>query len=117
MRARASLADLRAAAWAHRALGCARRQLSAGRVAGIILPPPPELRQSAWRGAAALLRRRRHTCLEAALVRQRWLSAHGVERQIVIGVASPRDEFVAHAWVEGEDVAGPERFLELTRIP
>jgi Transglutaminase-like superfamily len=65
----------------------------------------------------ALLRHRRHTCLEAALVRQRWLAARGIDREIVIGVTSPRQGFVAHAWIDGEDTGAPERFSELTRIP
>jgi transglutaminase superfamily protein len=117
MRARWSLTDVRAAVWAHRTLRCARRQLGAGRVTGIVLPAPPELHAAAWRGAEALLRRRRHTCLEVALLRQRWLSAHGVDRQIVIGVASPRNGFVAHAWVDGEACGDPERYRVLARIP
>ena len=116
MRAGLTLADVRAALWAHRTLGRARRQLGAGRVTDFVLAPPPPLPAAARRGVEALLRRRRHTCLEAALVRQRWLAAHGMHRKVVIGVASPRDRFVAHAWVDGEEPAASQRFCELTRI-
>lgn len=117
MSTRPSLDDVRAAVWANRMLRCARRQLNAGRIAGVVLPPPPRVPLAARRGVEALLRRRRHSCLEAALIRQRWLAAHGLRRAVVIGVSSPRDGFVAHAWVDGEDVAAPQQFSELARIP
>jgi len=114
---RPSLDDLRAAVWAQRTLRRARRQLRAGRVTGVALPPPPRVSAAARRGVEGLLRRRRHTCLEAALVRQRWLAGHGMQRAIVIGVSSPRDGFIAHAWIDGEDGASPHQFTELARIP
>lgn len=116
MRHRLTLADLRAAVWADRALRRARCQLGTGRVTGFVLPPPPNVPGGARRGVEALLRRRGHTCLEAAIVRQRWLAAHGMRREIVIGVASPRAGFVAHAWVDGEEPSAPQQFSELTRI-
>jgi hypothetical protein len=115
--ARPSLADMRAALWAQRTLGRTRRQLRAGRVTGLALPQPPQLPAAARRGVEGVLRRRRHTCLEAALVRQRWLAAHGMHREIVIGVSSPREGFVAHAWIDGEEIDAPRQFSELTRIP
>ena len=70
----------------------------------------------ARRGVEALLRRRRHTCLEAAIVRQHWLDAHDVHRDIVIGVSRPPDGFIAHAWLEGEDDPNSGQFCELTRL-
>jgi Transglutaminase-like superfamily len=112
-----SSADLRAALWAHRTLRRARRELAAGRVNDIVLEPPPELPASARRGVEAVLRRRKRTCLEAALVRQRWLAAHGLPSEIVIGVSTPSEGFIAHAWIDGEEAAAPEQFSELSRIP
>jgi hypothetical protein len=112
-----SAADLRAAVWAQRTLQRARRQLAAGRVKDILLAPPPALPASARRGVEAVLRRRRRTCLEAALVRQRWLAAHGLPSEIVIGVSTPSDDFIAHAWIDGEEAASSAQYSELTRIP
>ncbi len=50
-------------------------------------------------------------------MRQQWLAAHGISSEIVIGVATPREGFVAHAWIDGEEAGAPEQFTELTRIP
>jgi hypothetical protein len=62
------------------------------------------------------MRRWPSTCLEQAFVLQRWLAAHGEEREVVIGVSAPGEAFGAHAWVDGE----PDRYRasvhELTRI-
>lgn len=110
---------LRAAAWTFRALTVARRHL---RVNGIdpmpVLPGPPGVGADAFRGVAAVLRRRDATCLERSLVLQRWLAAHGDRRELVIGVKGPRDEFGAHAWLEGEPPTdGISEFKELLRRP
>jgi hypothetical protein len=110
------LADLRAAIWAARALRDVRRRLAAGELSPTPKPAPSALPASARRGLEALLRRRRHTCLEAALVRQRWLAAHGVPRDVVIGVGAPSDGFRAHAWLDGDDDALVHQFSELTRL-
>ena len=56
------------------------------------------------------------TCLERALVRQRWLAAHGDHRAIAIGVTAPSREFAAHAWLVGEEDPVASAFLELTRL-
>lgn len=48
----------------------------------------------------AILRRGGATCLEAALVRQRWLVAQGLACDVIIGVTSPSSGFRAHAWLE-----------------
>jgi hypothetical protein len=112
-----SAGDLRAALWTQRTLRRARRRLAAGRVSDIVLPPPPELPASARRGVEAILRRRRYTCLEAALVRQCWLAAHGLPSEIVIGVSPRSERFIAHAWIDGEEAAASEQFSELARIP
>lgn len=115
MRRPPSLATLRAAWWAQRALLRARRQLSRHGVESIALPAPPRVSQHAVRGVLALLRRRRHSCLERALVLQRWLAAHGESRDVVIGVRSPRERFGAHAWLDGDESG--EAFHELRRLP
>jgi len=110
------VASLRAAWWARSALRVARRALARGEIRGIELPAPPALPASAIRGVAGLLRRRKHTCLEGALVRQRWLAAHGEPRAIAIGVTAPSQGFTAHAWLVGEEDAQAPVFHELTRL-
>lgn len=112
---RIDLPTLRAAAWAARTLAAARRELRQGRVHDIELGPPPRLPSHAVRGVRALLRRRSHTCLEEALVLQRWEVAHGTYRDIVIGVTAPDEHFGAHAWLDG-DQAEAQVFTELTRL-
>jgi Transglutaminase-like superfamily len=65
----------------------------------------------------AAMSRVRATCLEAAVVRQRWLAAHGDVRDIVIGVSPTglRDQ-PAHAWVDGTDSPAAAIYLELHRF-
>jgi hypothetical protein len=94
---RPSGADLRAAAWALRALRSARRQLAVDALAPPRLPRPPVAGRPALRGVEAALHRRRATWLERAVVRQVWLAGHGEHRQLVIGVRGA-DDFAAHAW-------------------
>jgi hypothetical protein len=78
---------------------------------------PPALPAGARRGVEAVLRRRRATCLEAALVRQRWLRARGVMCDVVIGVTAPRDGFKAHAWLAEPGESAPHQpWHELTRV-
>ena len=115
MRRPPDLASLRAAWWARSALRAARRALARGEIRNIQLPAPPTLPPSAVRGVAAVLRRREHTCLEGALVRQRWLAGHGQPRAIAIGVTAPSQGFAAHAWIVGEEDQAPI-FPELTRL-
>lgn len=107
---------VRAAWWARRGLRDARRQLQAGQVRSVTLPPPPDVGAAAVRGVDAALRRIPNTCLERALIRQRWLSAHGQPREIIIGVTAPSTGFAAHAWLEGDDDPGVVTFHELTRL-
>jgi hypothetical protein len=66
------------------------------------LPRLPDLPVHAERGVVAVLRRLPHTCLERALVLQRWKAAHGDLRDVVIGVRGPGAEFGAHAWLAGD---------------
>jgi hypothetical protein len=111
------LATLRAGIWAQRALLQARRGLRDGRLADIELLSPPPLPAVAERGVHALLRRRPASCLERALVIQRWHAARGEPREIVIGVKGPTDEFAAHAWLEGDPDGESGAYVELLRVP
>jgi hypothetical protein len=117
MRQPPDLPTIRAALWAQRALIQARRALREGRLAEIELPAPPALPPSAERGVHALIRRRPATCLERALVLQRWHAAFGQPREIVIGVRGPTQSFAAHAWLEGEPDGETGVFEELLRLP
>lgn len=115
MRRPPDVATLRAAWWAQRALHGARRQLQGGALEAVALPAPPRLPREAARGVQALLRRREHSCLEGALVLQRWLAAHGDPRDVVIGVSAPGASFAAHAWLDG-DPATTGTYRELRRL-
>ena len=109
------LATLRAALWTVRALLQARRRLRRG-LDGRRVPPPPRLPRSAGRRVRGVLRRWPATCLERALVLQRWEAAHGSPRPVVIGVRGPAEEFQAHAWLEGEPDPVAAEYHELTRL-
>jgi hypothetical protein len=115
MRRPPDLPTLRAAWWTLRALHQARRGLAQPALALPALSEPPSLPASAERGVGAVLRRRPASCLERALVLQRWEASQGYPRDVVIGVTSP-DDFAAHAWLDGDpDEAG--EFAELLRLP
>jgi hypothetical protein len=115
---------LRAAWWAWWALRAARAGL---KVAGVdvAVADPPKLPRSAGIGVQAVLRRTLPTCLESALVAQRWFAAHGDSRDVVIGVttsgagasADAHDGFAAHAWLDGQDPNAASTYLEMYRIP
>jgi len=110
---RLDLATLRAAWWTVNALRTTRRTLRTRPVAEIVVARPPRLPAHASRGVNAVLRRTPNTCLERALVLQRWLVEHGTEKDVVVGVTG-RNDFRAHAWLDGEAV--DEQFQELTRL-
>ena len=64
----------------------------------------------------AVVHRRPSTCLERALVLQRWEADHGAASDVVIGVVGPSDGFLAHAWLES--VERPAiAFQEILRLP
>jgi hypothetical protein len=107
---------LRAAWWALRALTHARRALAGGQLDEIALAPPPRLPATAERGVHAMLRRRSATCLERSLVVQRWHAAHGLRRDVVIGVTGATTDFEAHAWLDGEQLPPDAGFDELVRV-
>lgn len=116
---RPGIRDLRAVWWTHRALGTVRSQLARGQTRDLTVTPPPAAARGG-RGVCTLLRCRQATCLESALVRQRWLAAHGVGCDVVIGVTPPSEGFTAHAWLERSHrtvAPGIRPWRELMRFP
>jgi hypothetical protein len=109
--------SLRAAAWALLALRRARRDLAARGLDGALVTSPPRLPASARVGMLAVVHRRPSTCLERALVLQRWEADHGLPNDVVIGVRGAGEDFEAHAWLEGMPDAGPHAFHEIFRLP
>lgn len=63
-----------------------------------------------------VLRRLPATCLERAVVLQRWRVARGDPHDVVIGVQGTGDSFRAHAWLDDEDAAEAGDFRELVRL-
>jgi Transglutaminase-like superfamily len=108
---------LRGAVWALRSVRSVRRQLAGRPLGEVRVADPPALPAArGGRGVAAVLRRLQPSCLERALVLQRWLAAHGERREVVVGVSSPAD-FHAHAWLDGEPSRpGLPAFHEITRL-
>jgi hypothetical protein len=110
------VAALRGGVWAARAALSAHRQLRSVELDRVQLPAVPVLSRGAGRGVRRVLRLTRSTCLERALVRQRWLASRGDARDLVIGVrAGP--PFAAHAWLEGDPPASSAGYDELSRHP
>jgi hypothetical protein len=103
-----------AALWALRAARAARRQLRGRPLADVGLPTPPAVASGARRSVEYALVIARATCLEASLVRQAWLRAHGEQRDLIVGVSRAGEPFGAHAWLEGEEGGG---HAELHRLP
>ncbi len=108
--------DFRAALWTVLSLSSIRRQLRQGRVDHVRLRRPPSLPPTASRGIYGVLRRRRNSCLERALLLQVWYASQGHRRDVVIGVTSPQD-FLAHAWLDGDARCHHESFHEILRLP
>ena len=101
------------AAWAWHASRQAQRQLKRDGLRALSLRPPPRL--AAWRGVCIVLNRRNLTCLERSAVRQRWYSARGSPRDLIVGVGKRDDEFVMHAWLEGDADERSTTFTQLLR--
>jgi hypothetical protein len=103
-----------------RSLRRVRRALPAAGV-NVQVAPPPALPRAAGRGVDAVLARWSPTCLERALVAQRWLLAQGEPRDVVIGVPSGfgAGEKPAHAWLDGstEAATATHTYTELHRVP
>lgn len=106
----------RAAAWAFVALRRARRDLEAHGLDGARVTPPPPLPASARAAVLAVVRRRPSTCLERALVLQRWEADHGAGSDVIIGVNAASDGFRAHAWLETMPDGPPGAFQEILRL-
>jgi len=109
-------ADVRAGVWALRSHRDVRRRVGE-EGAETAVAPPPALPAPAVRAVRATLRARRASCLEGALVLQRWHAAHGRQLDLVIGVSAPGPGFHAHAWLEGEDPRADGEFTEILRRP
>lgn len=117
-RSRFDLPTVRAALWTVRALRTTRRRLKLHGLDGARVAPPPHLPPAARRGVMAVLRRQPNSCLERALVLQRWETSHGSGADVVIGVPVLDDsEFIAHAWLETMPDGPLDRFHEIMRIP
>lgn len=99
--------------WADHALGGLRRDLPVHGIKARVAPPPA----AAWWGTAPItvwLRYRRATCLERSIILQQWLDCLGQPHDVLIGVRSPDEAVMAHAWLDHED---PLDFLVVARIP
>ena len=116
MGARHHLNVVRAAWWAATALRDVHRRLAAVGLRAVV-KSPPALPRSAWGGVVRVLNRSRSTCLERALVWQKWLFVHGDHRAVVIGADVPDANLSAHAWVEGEEPVSESAFAEMLRLP
>jgi hypothetical protein len=108
---------LRAAWWTHRALHRIRIELRTKGLQYAAAPGPPRLPRGAHRGVLGVLRRERSTCLERALVLQRWHQSQGDVRDVVVAVKGPAIDFAAHAWLDGDPDGEAGVFSELLRLP
>ena len=108
--------SVRAAWWALCAIRSARRQLRRGNLGELVLAPPPALPYRAGLGVGFVLSFLRPSCLERALVLQRWLAAHGRHQEVVVGVTTAGGAFAAHAWVDGEESWQRGEFEEIARL-
>jgi hypothetical protein len=107
-------ATARAALWAWMSLRRIRRLLpSAGLEA--VVAPPPRLPAGAGRGVRVVLDRTPATCLERALVLQRWFLSQGRPHDVILGVAPAGGTTAAHAWLEGLD-PDDHGFTEIHRL-
>ncbi len=115
--------------WAVLAVLSVRRQLARGPLDAVSLPGPPADGADGADGhrtVSRVARCLRASCLERALVRQRWWAAQGVARDLLIGVSAPGPGFHAHAWLgpgsaggslrEDHAGGGPE-LVEILRRP
>jgi hypothetical protein len=111
-----ALSSVRAMWWTLRSALAARRQLKRGRRPdAVVLPDPPSLPDNMTRSVRVVTRLLDNTCLERAIVLQKWYAAHGERKSIWIGVSSPSAGFRAHAWLEGE-TSGNEAFEKLLKV-
>lgn len=116
MKIRTTLGSMRAAWWAARATWQVRMRLRESGFDDCRVSAPPNVPREASRGVNAALGLLRPSCLERAIVVQRWLFAQGEPRDVVVGVAGSLDTFRAHAWVDGEADPRQSDFKEITRL-
>ena len=106
----------RVGGWAVRAWWRVHRGIRIGPLAQVVVPAPPARAPGRGRGAVlCALRLLRASCLERALVLQRWDAAGHRPRDVVVGVCLTGDRMRAHAWLDGEDPRGD--FVEIHRRP
>ena len=99
---RRALRAVRAGWWAVRAARAVSAQLERHALAPVAVPVvPAALATCGTRAVEAALRARGASCLQRAIVLQAWHLAHGVRRDVVVGVR-PSADFDAHAWLDGE---------------
>lgn len=102
-------------AWLDAGLADVRRGLGTeGINAGSRLPDPPYAAPWLTGLVAFRLAMQHATCLERSLIMQRWLMAIGRPHDVLIGVKSPRETTIAHAWLDHEDSRGHH---VLMRVP
>ena len=77
------------------------------------LPDPPHAAPWLTPLVAARLTMQHATCLERSLIMQRWLLATGEPHDVLIGVRSPRETTIAHAWLDHEDSCGHYLLMRL----
>lgn len=77
------------------------------------LPDPPYAASWLTSLIAARLTMQHATCLERSLIMQRWLLATGRPHDVLIGVKSPRETTIAHAWLDHEDSRGHHVLMRL----
>lgn len=101
-------------AWLDRGLADVRATLQTeGIDARARLPDPPYAPRWLTVLVAARLSMQRATCLERSLIMQRWLMATGQPHDVLIGVRSPRETTIAHAWLDHEDARGHHILMRL----
>jgi hypothetical protein len=101
-------------AWLDAGLAEVRTRLSAeGIDACSHLSDPPYAARWLTGLVAARLSMQRATCLERSLIMQRWLMATGQPHDVLIGVRSPRETTIAHAWLDHEDSRGHHVLMRL----
>jgi hypothetical protein len=77
------------------------------------LPDPPYAAPWLTGLISARLAMQHATCLERSLIMQRWLLATGRPHDVLIGVKSPRETTIAHAWLDHEDSRGHHVLMRL----
>jgi hypothetical protein len=94
-----------------------RRQLREGGIESVTLGSVPGIAHHVVPGQRFSRLVLRSTCLERALVEQRWRAARGERLDVVIGVKGTGPTFEAHAWVDGEPKSTRIGFAEIARHP